>query len=130
ESLQRFFVENNVIDVVDRESTVIKAEFNRLNRKSGVVFDSRKTFFLSSSNDLTVHHQGSGRIMEVGADPNNFHQNIRLISCMFKVVWSASFQPRAGVRCRAYCISENGGTTMKYAIFRTSLDVRSPNRRP
>jgi hypothetical protein len=30
ESLQRFFVEDNVIDVVNREPTVVEAELDRL----------------------------------------------------------------------------------------------------
>src|SRR5262245_48302191 len=73
ESLQRFFVEDNVIYLIDRQPTIIEAPSYGLHRKSGVVFDSREAFFLSGSHNLAVHHQGGGRVMKISADADNLH---------------------------------------------------------
>src|SRR5262245_2134339 len=100
EPLQGLFIKNDVIDVVDRETCILKAELHGVYRKSGVMLNSRKPLFLSGRYNLAVDDQCSGRIVEVGAYSDNLHQNILRTSSIVRLVASASCQPSLGLPCR------------------------------
>src|SRR5215471_14841344 len=112
-SLQGLFVEDDMINFINRESAIIQTKSYGLNRKARVVFESRKPFFLRGGDNFAIDHKRCGRVVEVGTDADDFHQNIFSISSMVKVVCCACFQPHCCWGWRSRWIKEKGGTTTK-----------------
>jgi hypothetical protein len=55
-------VEDDVIDVVDRDASVIKAPADRLMRERRIALDACEPLFLSRVNDVAVFNQRGGRV--------------------------------------------------------------------
>ena len=60
---ERFFVENDVIELGRVEARLFQAISDRLCRKSRVVLDSREAFFLRRRDDVAVHDESRSAIV-------------------------------------------------------------------
>jgi len=71
----RLVVERDRVELAGRDSTFGEAIPSRVEREARVVLLAREAFFLRSCDDLAAVEKTGSRVVIVGADPQDFHQN-------------------------------------------------------
>ena len=75
---ERFFVEDDVVDMRHVDALLVEAVLDGVDREGGVVFFSCEAFFLGGSRNLAVTDESSGRVVVKSGYSENVHGRRRL----------------------------------------------------
>ena len=89
--LQRLFVEDDVVNLIDRDAGMLDAPSGSSNRYGRIVLESAEPLFAGRGNDHTVAYQCRGRVMVLGrnsedCDRHDRRRNSALELCPFENV--------------------------------------------